>query len=326
MRPGAQVYVKVFDDEEAKSSGLVHRRIGHLVRGVMGCVVALLAAGCLVAARGAGRPGSAAGAATEAVSLAGAGGPAMVHFSQIVNKTELPKLAGAGGSKSYLKDVAFSKVPGKEMAAGLYRLNAGPALIYTYTYEEIKYIVEGEFHLTDGTGQKVVARAGDLMHFPRGTKVTFETPNTGLGYYIGQRVSPEDAVEVDSAVKEAMESNPAMVYFPQIKETIGTQPYLENEDKSNSFLGDIVFSKVLGKEMTAGLYLDEAGPALHYTYTYEELKYILEGEFHLTDGTGQKVVAKKGDLMYFPKGSQIKFETPELGLGLYCGQRRGGEA
>ena len=31
-----------------------------------------------------------------------------------------------------------------------------------HRYEEVKYIVDGEFHLTDGTGQKVVAKQGDV--------------------------------------------------------------------------------------------------------------------------------------------------------------------
>ena len=42
-------------------------------------------------------------------------------------------------------------------------------------------------HLTDGTGQEAVARAGDLMHFPNGSKIVFNTPKTALGYYCGQR-------------------------------------------------------------------------------------------------------------------------------------------
>ena len=58
----------------------------------------------------------------------------------------------------------------------------------------------------------------------------------------------------------------------------------------------------------------------------EELKLILEGEFHLTDGTGQEVVAKAGDLMHFPKGAKILFNTPKTALGYYCGQRKGGTA
>ena len=73
------------------------------------------------------------------------------------------------------------------MTGGLYKLLKGPALDYTYEYEEFKYIVSGEFHLTDGTGQKVVARAGDLMYFPIHTFVHFTSPSSALGFYVGQR-------------------------------------------------------------------------------------------------------------------------------------------
>merc|ERR1719174_1355254 len=112
----------------------------------------------------------------------------MVHIPQLAARNkELPDLPHAQGSKSYLKDLVFSEVPGKEMTGGLYRLNAGPALHYTYTYEEFKYILEGEFHLIDGTGQRVVARKGDLMHFPKGSEITFATPELGFGLYCGQR-------------------------------------------------------------------------------------------------------------------------------------------
>ena len=33
------------------------------------------------------------------------------------------------------------------MACGFFRMNAGKSLHYTYDYEELKLIVEGEFHL-----------------------------------------------------------------------------------------------------------------------------------------------------------------------------------
>ena len=77
------------------------------------------------------------------------------------------------------------------MTGGLYKLLSGPALDYTYEYEEFKYIVTGEFHLTDGTGQKVVAKAGDLMYFPKNTFVHFTSPNRALGFYVGQRLEGE---------------------------------------------------------------------------------------------------------------------------------------
>jgi ethanolamine utilization protein EutQ len=58
---------------------------------------------------------------------------------------------------------------------------------YYYDYEELKFIVSGEFHLTDGTGQKIVAKAGDLVYFPNGTSVIFDTPSEAIGCFTGQR-------------------------------------------------------------------------------------------------------------------------------------------
>ena len=50
---------------------------------------------------------------------------------------------------------------------------------------------------------------------------------------------------------------------------------------------------------------------LKYTYTYHEMKFIVDGR------TGQKVEAKPGDLFYFPKG--VTFTTSDFGLGFFCG-------
>lgn len=211
------------------------------------------------------------------------------------------------------------------MTAGLFRMNAGQPLTYIYTYEEVKLIVDGEFLLTDGTGQKVVAKAGDVMHFPKGSRIIFDTPNTALGYFCGQRaLGTGDYVEpvTDPELQKAIASNPRMVHhagairlpLPKMKATV-------SERDSQTWLGDIAMSRVPGKELTAGFYRMNAGKPLEYFYDYEEMKYIAEGEFHLTDGTGQRVVAKAGDLMYFPSGSSIVFDTPLIALGFFCGQR-----
>lgn len=59
-----------------------------------------------------------------------------------------------------------------------------------------------------------------------------------------------------------------------------------------------------------------------YSYTYHEMKIIVDGEFDISDETGQKVHAVKGDVFYFPKGSKITFTTESFGLGFYVGQRK----
>ncbi|PQE17846.1 ethanolamine utilization protein [Rutstroemia sp. NJR-2017a WRK4] len=102
-------------------------------------------------------------------------------------------------------------------------------------------------------------------------------------------------------------------------------PLIANE---NAFLGDVATSE---KEdptapISAGFYRLEKGTPLVYEYTYHEMKIIVDGEFDISDETGQKVHAKKGDVFYFPKGSKITFTTESFGLGFFVGQRKTGTA
>jgi len=63
-------------------------------------------------------------------------------------------------------------------------------------------------------------------------------------------------------------------------------PLIANE---NAFLGDIVSSTDTEKPVSCGFYRLEKGTPLVYTYTYHECKIILEGEFDISDETGQTV-------------------------------------
>ena len=93
-----------------------------------------------------------------------------------------------------------------------------------------------------------------------------------------------------------------------------------------AYLDDFAVSDDLKAPITAGLFRLESGNELTYTYTYHEMKIVLEGEFVIKDSTGSEVTATSGDLLYFPKGSTITFSTPDYGLGFFCGQRGKGEA
>ena len=57
----------------------------------------------------------------------------------------------------------------KPIAAGFYRLEAGKELVYPYSYNEMKIILEGEFQITDETGYSVTAKPGDVFYFEKGT-------------------------------------------------------------------------------------------------------------------------------------------------------------
>ena len=99
-----------------------------------------------------------------------------------------------------------------------------------------------------------------------------------------------------------------------------------NIDNVSAFLKDFAISNDSEKPITSGLFLLKAGESLKYTYTYHEMKFIVDGSFIIEDETGQKETVKAGDLLYFPKGTEMTFTTDNFGLGFFCGQRGEGEA
>ena len=110
---------------------------------------------------------------------------AFKHYKQIKTQ-ELPSM-NIENVSAFLKDFAISDDSEKPITSGLFQLKAGQSLKYTYTYHEMKFIVDGSFIIEDETGQKVTAKPGDLFYFPKGTSITFSTPNFGLGFFCGQR-------------------------------------------------------------------------------------------------------------------------------------------
>lgn len=48
----------------------------------------------------------------------------------------------------------------------------------------MKIILEGEFEISDETGQKVTATPGDVFYFPEGVTITFSTPSYGLAFFV----------------------------------------------------------------------------------------------------------------------------------------------
>ena len=87
-------------------------------------------------------------------------------------------------------------------------------------------------------------------------------------------------------------------------------------------IGD-VYPNPDGSDMAAGYFrLDHTEAPLDYTYEYDEMKVVLTGEFHLENlDTGQVEIAREHDAIFFPKGSRIRFTTPEGALAHYVGLR-----
>lgn len=101
----------------------------------------------------------------------------------------------------------------------------------------------------------------------------------------------------------------------------GTWQDLPVMEIPNAFIGD-AFTNPDGSEMACGFFEMKPGEALHYHYTYDEMKVILQGSFTLTDeDTGQVVQVGARDVLFFPKGIRVLFETTEHTLAFYTGHR-----
>ncbi|KAA8904975.1 RmlC-like cupin domain-containing protein [Sphaerosporella brunnea] len=136
--------------------------------------------------------------------------------------------------------------------------------------------------------------------------------------------SPLHTTQKREKKKKKKNAMPQMHYYPRAQSEF--KPKLLAGD--NVFLQDIYSSDKIDPEkpISAGFYRLEKGEKLVYTYAYHEMKIILEGEYQISDESGQSVTAKPGDVFYFEKGATITFTTPEYGLAFYTGQRPMGGA
>ncbi|KAF9734218.1 hypothetical protein PMIN06_004468 [Paraphaeosphaeria minitans] len=70
--------------------------------------------------------------------------------------------------------------------------------------------------------------------------------------------------------------------------------------------------------ITSGFYKIVAGPARPASYTFEEAKYVLQGQIDVLDeATGITHHLVPGDYAFFPVGSQVKFSTKSAGFAFY---------
>ncbi|OQD94126.1 hypothetical protein PENSOL_c028G05965 [Penicillium solitum] len=70
---------------------------------------------------------------------------------------------------------------------------------------------------------------------------------------------------------------------------------------------------------TSGFYKIEAGPERPATYTFEETKYVLNGQIDILDeATGITHHLVPGDFAFFHVGSKVKFSTKSQGLAFYA--------
>ncbi|CAG8134539.1 unnamed protein product [Penicillium olsonii] len=70
---------------------------------------------------------------------------------------------------------------------------------------------------------------------------------------------------------------------------------------------------------TSGFYKIEAGPARPAHYTFEETKYVLNGQIDVLDeATGVTHHLVPGDFAFFHVGSKVKFSTKSSGFAFYA--------
>ena len=93
---------------------------------------------------------------------------------------------GIDGINAYLEDVVSSNDESAPITCGLFRMEAGNPLDYTYSYDECKIMLEGEMSITESGITKTI-KPGDVLYFDKGTSVTFTSDSKGLAFYVGQR-------------------------------------------------------------------------------------------------------------------------------------------
>ena len=80
-----------------------------------------------------------------------------------------------------LEDVITAQ-HGSPMSAGFMSLHKG-SFPWTLTYDEIEFVIEGELHITTEKGT-VVGKPGDVIYIPKGTKISFGTPQWAKFLYV----------------------------------------------------------------------------------------------------------------------------------------------
>jgi len=98
-----------------------------------------------------------------------------------LNKVDLPNVDALS------RDFATVNSTGAPLTFGVFRMNSGEGFPFTYEFDEFKLVLEGEITVTDDKGVANKFKAGDVMQFRKGAKVTFSTASTALTFYVAQR-------------------------------------------------------------------------------------------------------------------------------------------
>lgn len=95
------------------------------------------------------------------------------------------------GKNAYLSDIVSSKDADAPITCGLFKMEKGDPLTYTYDYDEAKIIIEGEMTIAEKGGETFDAVVGDIIFFDKGATITFTSKSYGIGFICGQRAVDE---------------------------------------------------------------------------------------------------------------------------------------
>jgi ethanolamine utilization protein EutQ (cupin superfamily) len=91
------------------------------------------------------------------------------------------------GINVFLQDFTTSNDKKSPMSCGMFRMERGNSLTYTYSYDETKIMLEGEMTLAHKSGKTVTLHPGDSVSFDKGDTITFSSKTSGTAFYCGQR-------------------------------------------------------------------------------------------------------------------------------------------
>jgi ethanolamine utilization protein EutQ len=123
---------------------------------------------------------SAAGFASKRVDVPNLPPLKVVHVSDVRVESFLEGRT-TPGTNVWLKDVVVTQ-DRSPMGAGYMSLDKGE-MQWTLTYDEIDIVLEGELVITRGSEQ-VRGKPGDVIYIPKGSSITFGTPNWTRFVYV----------------------------------------------------------------------------------------------------------------------------------------------
>ena len=125
----------------------------------------------------------------------------MKYYEQIKNQ-EIPPM-DTGDVPAFLGDIVISEDTEKPITSGLFRLEKGESLTYTYTYHEMKLIVDGTLIIEDETGQR--GWSSETIEIDQGNTSFPITMNFVGDIMMGRRFEDSDGIISTQGVEALFE-------------------------------------------------------------------------------------------------------------------------